>query len=129
MWGMSPEPMEGEPLKDDWVGNYDPVHQESPQPEIEELQEIEEVQGLPVLAEVRAVAPVPPVVLPAVQAAAAAATGFLAGAATLALLHRRSARRLAHAQHPALRPRPDLLPVRGTRTYLVDVHVIAKPGE
>ncbi|MDQ6746403.1 MAG: hypothetical protein M3Z27_10380 [Actinomycetota bacterium] len=120
---MSPEPTEGEPLPGYPVPKHDPVPQGSLQPEIEAL------HGLPVLAEVRAVEAAPAVVLPAVQAAAVAATGFLAGAATLALLHRRSGRRLAHAQHPALRGRPDLLPVRGTHTYLVDVHVIAKPGE
>ena len=43
--------------------------------------------------------------LPAVQAAAAAATGFVAGAATLALVRRVSARRVARARAPAPRPR------------------------
>ena len=55
----------------------------------------ETVDGVPVLAEVRAIEPVRPASLPAVQAAAAAATGFVAGAAALALVRRHSARKLA----------------------------------
>jgi len=85
----------------------------------------ETVEGLPVLAEVRAIEPAIRPALPAVQAAAAAATGFVAGAATVALVRRRSARRLARA-----RRRPvDMLPVLASRTFLVDVHLIGKPGE
>ena len=42
--------------------------------------------------------PPSPAVLPAVQAAAAAATGFVAGAATLALVRRHSARKLARGR-------------------------------
>ncbi|HEY8762604.1 MAG TPA: hypothetical protein VIM18_00290 [Solirubrobacteraceae bacterium] len=91
-------------------------------------QEVETVEGVPVLAEVRPVQPVP-TALPAVQAAAAAATGFVAGAATLALVRRHSARKLARAQRSAPRRTVDLLPIVGTRTFLVDVHLIAKPTE
>jgi len=58
----------------------------------------ETVEGLPVLAEVRPIEPAPAPALPAVQAAAVAATGFVAGAATMALVRRRSARRLARSQ-------------------------------
>ncbi|MGH2885865.1 MAG: hypothetical protein ACRDPM_20020, partial [Solirubrobacteraceae bacterium] len=47
--------------------------------------EEEVVDGLPVLAEVRTIERFGPASLPAVQAAAAAATGFVAGAATIAL--------------------------------------------
>ena len=69
----------------------------------------EVVDGLPVLADVRALEPVPSAALPAVQAAAAAATGFVAGAATIALVRRRSARWLARAKpnSRARRRRPD----------------------
>ena len=85
----------------------------------------EAVDGLPVLAEVRTIDRVVPVALPAVQAAAAAATGFVAGAATLALVKRRSARKLARTQR-----RPgNMLPIVGSRTFLVDVHLVGKPGE
>ena len=83
----------------------------------------EVVNGLPVLAEVRAIERAAPA-LPAVQAAAAAATGFVAGAATLALVRRRSARKTARVT--ARRPAGGL-PIVGTRSFLVDVHLIAKP--
>jgi hypothetical protein len=86
------------------------------------------VDGLPVLAEVRAIEPAGIAVLPAVQTAAAAATGFVAGAATLALLRRRSARRLARGR-VARRQVSDALPIVGTRSFLVDVHLIARPEE
>lgn len=89
------------------------------------LEQEETVDGLPVLAEVRTIERVAPVALPAVQAAAAAATGFVAGAATLALVKRRSSRKLARTQR---RP-SDMLPILGSRTFLVDVHLVGKPGE
>ncbi len=90
---------------------------------VEAEEELEEtVDGLPVLAEVRTIDRVAPVALPAVQAAAAAATGFVAGAATLALVKRRSARKLARS-----RRRPvDMLPIVGSRTFIVDVHLVGK---
>jgi hypothetical protein len=85
------------------------------------------VDGLPVLADVLPIEPAGGVALPAVQAAAAAATGFVAGAATLALIRRHTARRVARA---ALRQRgPAGLPIIGSRSFLVDVHLLAKPGE
>ena len=96
--------------------------------EISGLPAIEEetVDGLPVLAEVRPIEPAVRPALPAVQAAAAAATGFVAGASTVALVKRHASRKLARA-----RPRrpSDLLPIVGSRTFLVDVHLLAKPGE
>jgi hypothetical protein len=90
--------------------------------------EVEEVDGLPVLAEVRPIESVQVPALPTVQAAAVAATGFVAGAATVALMMRRSARRLARAQGGALRG-PQGLPISGTRTFLVHVHVLGRPGD
>ncbi len=90
--------------------------------------EEEPVEGLPVLAEVRPIEPARPA-LPAVQAAAVAATGFVAGAATVALVRRHGARKLARAQRNAPRRPIDMLPVIGSRTFLVDVHLLAKPGE
>jgi hypothetical protein len=86
------------------------------------------VDGVPVLAEVRALEPVTPAVLPAVQAAAAAATGFVAGAATLALVRRRSARKLARGRGRQRRG-GEGLSIVASRSFLVDVHLIAKPGE
>jgi hypothetical protein len=90
-------------------------------PQAEEI-----VDGLPVLAEVRPIERVAPAALPAVQAAAAAATGFVAGAATLALVRRHSARKLARV---ISRRGAGGLPVVGSRSFLVDVHLIAKPGD
>jgi hypothetical protein len=95
-----------------------------PEAELEE----EIVDGLPVLAEVRAIEPASPAALPVVQAAAAAATGFVAGAATIALFRRHSARRLASARVSSRRA-PTGLPIVGSRSFLVDVHLIAKPGD
>lgn len=83
----------------------------------------ETVDGIPVLAEVRPIER-SPANLPAVQAAAVAATGFVAGAATIALVKRR---RLARAQRSAPRRPVDMLPIVGSRTFLVDVHLVAKP--
>ncbi|HTU95084.1 MAG TPA: hypothetical protein VMF14_04525 [Solirubrobacteraceae bacterium] len=85
----------------------------------------ETAPGVPVLAEVRAVQSHSPASLPAVQAAAVAATGFVAGAATLALVRRHSARKLARTRQP--RRALDALPIVGSRSFLVDVHLIAKP--
>jgi hypothetical protein len=90
------------------------------------LEEEEAVDGVPVLSEVRALEPAPSVALPAVQAAAVAATGFVAGAATLALMRRHATRKVARSR---LRRGVDALPIAGTRSFLIDIHLIAKPGE
>jgi len=85
------------------------------------------VDGVPVLAEVRPIERTPlATALPAMQAAAAAATGFVAGAATLAVVRRRHQRRVARRK-PGLAL--DMLPVTGTRTFLVHVHRIGRLEE
>ncbi len=89
----------------------------------------EVVDGLPVLAEVRTIERTRPAPLPAVQAAAAAATGFVAGAATIALIKRRAARKLARNGKGGSRRAADLLPIAASRSFLVDVHVIGKQGD
>jgi hypothetical protein len=96
-------------------------------PPLEELPE-ETVDAVPVLAEARPLETAPPA-LPAVQAAAVAATGFVAGAATIALVKRHNARKLARATRSTPRRAVDMLPIVGSRTFLVDVHLIAKPQE
>ncbi len=101
----------------------------APAPEEGELLPEETVDGIPVLAEARPLEPAAAATLPAVQAAAVAATGFVAGAATIALVKRHSARKLARASRSGPRRAVDLLPIVGTRTFLVDVHLIAKPQE
>jgi hypothetical protein len=113
----------------------DEDHIESPAEPADTLKE-EMVDGLPVLADVRPVEPVarsepaPPSPLPAAQAAAVAATGFVAGAATVALVKRRAARKLARSPAPALRRGGERLPGLGPgRTFLVHVRVIGRPVE
>lgn len=92
--------------------------------------EEETVEGMPVLADVRPVEPAPPAALPAVQAAAVAATGFVAGAATVALVRRHAARKLARSHAPSLRRVSEGLPGVGPgRTFLVHVRVIGRPGD
>jgi hypothetical protein len=94
-----------------------------------EVEPDEIVEGVAVLAEVRALEPVSPASLPAVQAVAVAATGFVAGAATLALVRRHHARKLARVSLARRRSALDGLPIVASRSFLVDVHLIAKPGE
>jgi len=90
--------------------------------------EEEIVDGLAVIAEVRTIERTSPASLPAVQAAAAAATGFVAGAATIALIKRRAARKVARNGKGSRRA-ADLLPIAASRSFLVDVHVIGKQGD
>jgi hypothetical protein len=104
-----------------------PVEPLVPPPVLEEPEEA--VEALPVLAEVRPIEPAARSALPAVQAAAAAATGFVAGAATIALVRRRSSRKVTRAQRRVPRRPVEMLPIVASRTFLVDVHLIAKPGE
>ena len=89
--------------------------------------DVEIVDGFPVLAEVRTVERVAPAALPAVQVAAVAATGFVAGAATVALVKRCAAKKIVRNGRGGPRRPADLLPIAATRSFLVDVHVIAKP--
>jgi len=90
----------------------------------------EEVDGLPVLVEARPIepaAPTAPLALPAVQAAAVAATGFVAGAATVALAMRRSAKKVGRLQGTTPRGVDD--GPLGMRTFLVHVHFLNRPGD
>jgi hypothetical protein len=80
---------------------------------------------LPVVAEVRTLEPVRPASSPAVQAAAVAATGFVAGAATVALARRRAARRAQPARRRKPRSRvAELGEVVASRSFLVDIHLL-----
>ena len=88
----------------------------------------EEVDGLPVLVEARPIEPLPPAPTPAVQTAAAAATGFVAGAATVALMMRRQAKKIGRLQAAAA-ANGDGGPLPGVRTFLVHVHVLGRPGD
>jgi hypothetical protein len=89
--------------------------------------EPEVVDGLPVLSEPAAIAPTPagnavgPV---AVQAAAAAGAGLLAGMSVIAVLRGRRARRSSRALRIGRGRRGRRLDVVGTRSFLVDVHLL-----
>jgi hypothetical protein len=94
-----------------------------------EIVEEETVDGVAVLENDSALTPVrraaselAATASPAVQTAAAAATGFVAGAATLALARRRATRKLARTS--VRRRAADALPIVGTRSFLIDIHMI-----
>jgi hypothetical protein len=87
---------------------------------------------LPVLAEVRPIAREeqrseldrPAVASPAVQAAAVAATGFVAGAATVALARRHAARKANPLKRRRKRGNDLVGDVLATRSFLVDIHLL-----
>jgi hypothetical protein len=91
---------------------------------------VEVLDGLPVLADqprvVDAVADTAPLV-PARQAAALAATGFLTGAATVAVIHRRRAkvapRRARKAKKKGRLPFGEVV---ASNSFLVDVHLLRR---
>ncbi len=72
---------------------------------------------------VREPAPLPArTTLPVAQAAAVAVSGFAAGAVTAAVVHSLGKRRAIKAA--ARKPGKPSLPVLGTRSFLVDVHLL-----
>ena len=95
----------------------------SSEPDIPFEAEVEIVDGLPVAAEPAHVPlPVRPAPVPAVQVAALAATGFVAGAATAAVVARRRYR-------PSRRRRGKkgaFGEIVGSNSFLVDVHLVRR---
>jgi hypothetical protein len=83
------------------------------------------VDGLPVLAaDVRVIESVPAAgLVPARQAAAIAATTFVAGAATVALVHRRKARAPSRKRKKSKTPFGEIV---GSNSFLVDVHLLRR---
>jgi hypothetical protein len=84
-----------------------------------EEDEGEIVDGLPVVADSRTIEPARPLV-PARQAAALAATGFVAGAATVAVVHRRRNRVSRR------RRKSSLGEIVASNSFLVDVHLLKR---
>jgi hypothetical protein len=88
-----------------------------------EDEDVEIVDGLPVPAEP---APVPepmrPAQVPAVQAAALAATGFVAGAATVAVV----ARRRGRVSRRRRKKKNGIGEIVGSNSFLVDVHLVRR---
>jgi hypothetical protein len=88
----------------------------------EELTDVEVVDGLPVVTDSGVVEERPPATVPAVQAAALAATGFVAGAATVAVVSRRRTKR-------ALKKRKKAGPIGeivSSNSFLVDIHLLRR---
>jgi hypothetical protein len=84
-------------------------------------QQEEVVDALPVLAEGREVEPL--AARPVVQAAAVAATGFVAGAATVAVMRRRGARKALRRRRRSSRT-GEVLEIISSTSFLVDVHLV-----
>jgi hypothetical protein len=89
----------------------------------------EEVDGVPVLVDVRTVTPATTSVIGAAQAVVVAATSFAAGAATLALVRRHGARKqLKRAASRPARRGGEALEIVASRRFMVDIHLLDKPG-
>jgi hypothetical protein len=83
----------------------------------------EQAEALPVLAEVRALEPAGPAASPAVQAAAVAATGFVAGAVTVAAVRRARTGHLLPRRRRRSKAR-ELGEIVTSRSFLVDIHLL-----
>jgi hypothetical protein len=87
-------------------------------------EDVEIVDGFPVPADPSAVPePLRAVQVPAVQAAALAATGFVAGAATVAVVARRRAR---PGRRRRKKGRGAIGEIVGSNSFLVDVHLVRR---
>jgi hypothetical protein len=87
-----------------------------------ESAEGEVVDGLPVVAETRVLEQIQPGMVPARQAAALAATGFVAGAATVAVVQRRRAR----SPRRRRKRKGALGEIVTSNSFLVDVHLLRR---
>jgi hypothetical protein len=87
----------------------------------------EVLEGLPVVAETTVLEAARPPSLPAVQAATLAATGFVAGAATAALVSRRRTRsgvkRRTKKKGAVAGPFGEIV---SSKSFLVDVHLLRR---
>jgi hypothetical protein len=114
----------------------DPLEPHAAEQSSGDTEEVDAVLATPAAAVVSAPSQMRAVV-PAVQAAAVAATGFVAGAAAAGLMRRRRARRelvrsgprrrLAAGQRGS-RVAGELVQIVGSRSLLVDVHLLGVPG-
>ena len=90
-------------------------------PEPVDAEDVEELDAVIVPATVRAVERPWPAGPLAVQAAAVAATGFVAGAATVAMVRHHRTKKAAKRRRRAQR---QLANVVASRSFLVDVHLL-----
>jgi hypothetical protein len=90
----------------------------------ESVEGVEVLDGLPVVAERHGdLEPTRPALVPARQAAALAATGFVAGAATAAVVTRRRSR---SASRRRKRGKGSLGEIVASNSFLVDVHLLRR---
>jgi hypothetical protein len=82
------------------------------------VEDAEVIDGLPVLAAPNSVAPVP-----GRQVAALAATGFVAGAAAVAMVGRRRARAARRRRRQRVTALGEIV---ATNSFLVDVHLLRR---
>jgi hypothetical protein len=87
-----------------------------------EEEEVEIVDGLPGVADPQVVEPAARPLVPARQAAALAATGFVAGAATVAVVQRRRSRVSRRRRRKA----GALGEIVASNSFLVDVHLLKR---
>ena len=88
----------------------------------EDVQEGEVVDGLPVVTEAGVLEERPAAAVPAVQAAALAATGFVAGAATVAVVSRARTRRAARKRKKG----GAIGEIVSSNSFLIDVHLLRR---
>jgi hypothetical protein len=86
--------------------------------------EAEIVDGLPVVAEAYEIDVTRPALVPARQAAALAATGFVAGACTVAMVQHRRTR--VGARRRRKRKASGLGEIVSSNSFLVDVHLLRR---
>ena len=94
----------------------EPEHIEEPEGEV--------VDGLPVVAEAYEIEEARPALVPARQAAALAATGFVAGACTVAMVQHRRTR--VGARRRRKRKATGLGEIVSSNSFLVDVHLLRR---
>jgi hypothetical protein len=82
------------------------------------------VDGLPVVADVYEIESAPPGLVPVRQVAALAATGFVAGACTVAVVQHRRAR--VGARRRRKRKVAGLGEIVSSNSFLVDVHLLRR---
>jgi hypothetical protein len=107
-----------------WVVTEEPHSRPASEEEEEVVEVIEVLDGLPVVAaQTRVLEPAVAAPLPARQAAALAATGFAAGAVTVAVVSRRRATRPARRRK---RKKGGVGEIVASNSFLVDVHLLKR---
>jgi hypothetical protein len=88
-----------------------------------DVQDAEVVDGFPVVTEAGVLDERPAAAVPAVQAAALAATGFVAGAATVAVVSRHRTKKAARKRKKGITPFGEIV---ASNSFLIDVHLLRR---